>query len=259
MRLCQGAVGFAVLLATSIAAAERGPAYQLAPEYDVAAFGIGLSFTAARMVRTQKAWCAPVCDKKDLNGLDRLTAGRWNPTWATVSDVSIYSLGALAGAYLFVDEKPLHALNDVVVVGESALVATATATIMTAAVSRPRPYLYGDQAPLDTRNSVDASMSFISSHTAVAFALSTSTWRTYQRLHPDSRAHWLVLALGDATATMVGLARLFAGRHFATDVLTGALVGTSVGLVVPALHGSPVQVVPTAGKDHAELSAVGVF
>lgn len=253
------AASLAVLLSTGVALANEGPAYKLAPEYDVAAFGIGASFTAARLVRTQKAWCAPQCDKGDLNGLDRLTAGRWSPTWATVSDASIYSMGVLAGAYLFVDERPLHALNDAVVVGESALVATATATIMTAAVQRPRPFLYGDKAPLDTRNGVDASMSFISSHTAVAFALSTSTWRTYRLLHPESQAHWAVLALGDAAAAVVGLARLLAGRHFATDVLTGALVGTSVGLVVPALHASPVQLVPSAGKDHAELSLVGAF
>lgn len=246
-----------VVLAAALALSE--PAYKLDAEYDLPAIGIGLAFSAARLVRTQKAYCAPLCDKSDLNGLDRLTAGRWSPGWATVSDASVYSLGALAAAYLFVDEKPLHALNDAIVVGESALLATATATIMTAAVARPRPYLYGENAPLDTRNSVDASMSFISSHTAVAFAISTSTWRTYQRLHPDSNAHWAVLAVGDAAATVVGLARVFAGRHFPTDVITGALVGSSVGALVPALHKSPVQVVPTAGKDHAELSVVGTF
>lgn len=249
----------AVLLGSGVAAADAGPAYRLAPEYDAAAFGIALSFTAARLVRTEKAWCAPRCDKGDLNALDRMTAGRWNPTWATISDVSIYSMGALAVGYLFVDEKPLHALNDAVVVGEAALVATATATIMTAAVARPRPFLYGESAPLEARNGIDASMSFISSHTAVAFALSTATARTYRRLHPDSQAHWLVLALGDAAASLVGVARLLAGRHFATDVMTGALVGTSVGLVVPALHGSSVQLVPTAGKDHAQLSLLGAF
>jgi membrane-associated phospholipid phosphatase len=257
--MLRAAAVVAVLLAGSGAAAAEGPAYRLAPEYDVAAFGLGASFSAARLVRTQKAWCAPRCDERDVNGLDRLTAGRWSPTWATVSDASIVSMGALAAAYLFVDERPAHALNDAVVVAESALVATATATIMTAAVQRPRPYLYGDRAPLDVRDGVDASMSFISSHTAVAFALSTATWRTYRLLHPDAKAHWAVLLLGDVAAGVVGAARVLAGRHFVTDVVTGALVGTSVGLVVPALHAAPVQLVPTAGKDHAELSLVGRF
>ena len=239
--------------------APMGPAYRLSPEADFAAFAIGASFSSARVVLTQKAWCAPRCDEHDLNRVDRLTAGRWSPAWATASDASIYSLGALAGAYLFLDERPGAALNDAVVVGESALIATATATIMTAAVSRPRPFLYGDAAPLEARNGTDAAMSFISSHTAVAFALSTSTWRTYRLLHPGSDAHWAVLALGDAAAAMVGLARLLAGRHFASDVLTGALVGTSVGLVVPALHAAPVRVVPTVGKDHAEVAVAGAF
>ncbi|MBI2388389.1 MAG: phosphatase PAP2 family protein [Deltaproteobacteria bacterium] len=235
------------------------PAFQLYAEFDLPALGIGVVFAGARLVRTQKAWCAPRCDEKDLNAFDRLTAGRWDPAWTNVSNIGIAAVIAAPAIYLLADEGPLNALNDAVVIGEAALLASATSTIMTVAAGRPRPFLYGDKAPLEDRNTVDASMSFISSHTAISFAVATSTWMTYRRLHPRSRAHWLVLAVGDAAATLVGTARMLAGRHFPTDVLSGAIVGTSVGVMVPALHGAPVQVVPTAGKDHAGLAVTGFF
>jgi membrane-associated phospholipid phosphatase len=235
------------------------PAYQLYAEYDLPALGIGVVFAAARAIRTQKAYCAPRCDPADLNGFDRLTAGRWQPTWTHVSNVGIALVIAAPIGYLLAEEGSLNMLNDAVVIGESALLASSLSTIMTVAAGRPRPFLYGDKAPLEDRNSVDASMSFISSHTAISFAISTSTWMTYRRFHPDSRAHWAVLAIGDAAASVVGLARMFAGRHFPTDVIAGAVVGTSVGVLVPALHRSPVQVAPTASSEGAGLTLLGAF
>lgn len=235
------------------------PAFRLYAEYDLPALGIGVVFASARLVRTQKAWCAPLCDKKDLNAFDRLTAGRWDPAWTNVSNAGIAVVMAAPAIYLLAEEGPLNALNDAVVIGEAALLASATSTIMTVAAGRPRPFLYSEKAPLEDRNTVDASMSFISSHTAISFAIATSTWMAYRRLHPGSRAHWLVLAIGDAAATLVGAARMLAGRHFPTDVISGAIVGTSVGVMVPALHGAPVQVVPMAGKEHAGLAVTGFF
>jgi membrane-associated phospholipid phosphatase len=235
------------------------PAYQLYAEYDLPALGIGLVFAGARAIRTQRAYCAPRCDSADLNALDRLTAGRWDPRWTNVSNIGVAFVVAAPAIYLIAEEGSLNALNDAVVIGESALLASSVATIMTVAAGRPRPFLYGDKAPIEDRNSVDASMSFISSHTAISFAVSTSTWMTFRRLHPDSSAHWAVLAIGDAAAAVVGLARMLAGRHFPTDVLSGAIVGTSVGVLVPAMHRSPVKLAPTATSDGGGLALFGAF
>jgi hypothetical protein len=37
--------------------------------------------------------------------------------------------------------------------------------------------------------------------------------------------------------------------HFISDSVGGAIVGTSLGVLVPALHGSPVAIVPMTGKE----------
>jgi hypothetical protein len=42
--------------------------------------------------------------------------------------------------------------------------------------------------------------------------------------------------------------------HFITDSVGGAIVGSSVGVLLPSLHGSPVSVVPVAGPGSAGVA-----
>jgi hypothetical protein len=41
------------------------------------------------------------------------------------------------------------------------------------------------------------------------------------------------------------------GYHFITDVVGGAVVGSSIGVLVSAVHKSPVHVVPITNHDAA--------
>ncbi len=149
-------------------------------------------------------------------------------------------------------------------IGEATLSATALASIMTLAAGRPRPFLYGDptapagyKAPLSIRNSGDAGLSFLSSHTAEAFAMVTSLYVAEHRLHPRSSVPKYVLGVGLAVASTIGVARVMSGYHFITDVVGGAVVGSSVGVVVSSIHSSPVHVVPVIDR-RPEGNAAGV-
>ena len=235
------------------------PAFQLYAEIDLPILAVGLVFAEARLVHSQAAFCAPKCDPSGLNAIDRTTAGYWSPGWQTASDYGLYAVGVGAAALLFADEGFLPALNDSVVVAESALAATAVASIMTLAAGRPRPFLYGDKAPLSNRNSADAGLSFLSSHAALSFAIATSTFVTMRRLHPGSKLTWIVAGVGGAIATFVATARVLGGMHFITDVVGGAVVGTSVGVLVPSLHASPVSIVPVGGDGQRGLALVARF
>jgi membrane-associated phospholipid phosphatase len=119
--------------------------------------------------------------------------------------------------------------------------------------------LYGDNAPLSIRNDADAGLSFLSSHASVSFAVATSTFMTVKRLHPKSAMPYVVLAIGDVTAGFVATARVMAGKHFITDAVGGAIIGTSVGVLVPALHTSPVKIVPVVSERERGLELLGVF
>jgi len=229
------------------------PAFQLYAELDLPVLGIGLVFGEARAFKAQQASCgaagAPPCDPSTLNAIDRWTAGYWSPGWQKASDVGLYAIAAGAGALLLIDEGLYPALNDLVVVTETGLAATALASVMTLASGRPRPYLYGDEAPQDARNSPNAGLSFLSSHAAVSFAVVRSTFMTMRRLHPDTRATWIVMAVGGAAAAFVATARVMGGEHFISDSVGGTIVGVSLGVLIPSLHRSPVAVVPVAGDD----------
>ncbi len=193
--------------------------------------------------------------------MDATTAGFYNTTWATASDVGLYGLMGLAAVGLAVDEGFLPALNDAVVVAESALSAMAVSSVATLAAGRPRPFLYGEKAPLDVRNSADAGLSFVSSHASVTFAVAVSTYITERRLHPGPGLVFpaVVLASGLAVASFVSTARVEAGKHFITDSIAGAVIGSSVGVLIPALHKSPVQVVPNVTSREGTINLAGVF
>jgi membrane-associated phospholipid phosphatase len=235
------------------------PAFQLYAEVDLPVLGVGLVFAAARLIRTQQAFCAPLCDPNDLNPLDRTTAGFWSVPWSTASDIGIYSIGLGAAAFLLVDEGPLDALNDAVVIGESALSAAAVSTMLTLAAGRPRPFLYGTAAPLADRNSADASLSFLSSHASVSWAIVTSTFMATKRLNPKSSLPYFVLAIGGGAASFVATARVMAGRHFISDAVGGSIVGASMGFLIPSLHGSPVRIVPVVSDTQRGLGLHGFF
>jgi membrane-associated phospholipid phosphatase len=166
-----------------------------------------------------------------------------------------------AALFLAVDEGALPALNDAVVVAESALTATAVSSLATLAAGRPRPFLYGEKAPLDVRNSADAGLSFVSSHASVGFAIAVSTYVTSRRLHPHvgEVTPAFVLVAGLAASTFVATARVAAGKHFITDSIAGAVIGSSVGVLIPALHSSPIKVVPKVTSQEASLQFAGSF
>src|SRR5262249_48087881 len=142
--------------------------------------------------------------------------------------------------------------------------------IMTLAAGRPRPFLYGDPAapsgytaPLSIRNGGDANLSFLSSHTAEAFAIVTSLYVAERRLHPRSSYPKYVLGVGLGVASLIGVSRVMAGYHFITDVVGGAVVGSSLGVLVASVHGSPVRVVPVVdhgpGGSSSGLAIQGSF
>ena len=235
------------------------PAFQLYSEIDIPVLAIGVVFASARTFRTQPPYCTR-CDPGELNSFDRTTAGYWSPAWGTASDVGLYGLPVVALGLLSADEGFLPAVNDAVVVAQSALLATAVSSVLTIVAGRPRPFLYGDKAPEDVRHSSDAGMSFISGHTTVSFAVVTSTWMAMRRLHPQNPLpSALVLGIGLAAASFVGIARVEAGKHFFSDVIGGALFGSATGVLVPALHSAPVRVVPQLGPQGNGVQLIGSF
>jgi membrane-associated phospholipid phosphatase len=197
--------------------------------------------------------CAPLCDKAKVNGFDRAVAGNYSATWRLASDLTVAGGMAAGLVVLFAEEGFFAGLNDLVVIAESVLWTSALCIIGNMAARRPRPYLYSEKAPLEERNSGHGSLSFLSGHAGTAAALTTSLFSTLRRRDPDGGLQWWVLGVGIAVTAAVAVGRTQAGDHFPTDVLLGAMVGTGIGLLVPYLHDSPVNVAPAVGRGRASL------
>jgi membrane-associated phospholipid phosphatase len=80
--------------------------------------------------------------------------------------------------------------------------------------------------------------SFPSGHTTTAFAFASTLTRESQFWWPH--ATWYVGTVFYGGAALVGLSRIYNNQHWASDVMTGAAIGTIVGLkVVKYTHSHP--------------------
>jgi undecaprenyl-diphosphatase len=131
--------------------------------------------------------------------------------------------------------------------------------VIALAAGRPRPFLYGTDAPSSARTDGNGGLSFVSSHASVAFATVMSTYMATRRLNPNSKISLVVLGVGGLLASFVAVARVTGGQHFITDAVGGAIIGTSTGVLVPALHSSPVKIVPVVSETQRGLAIAGVF
>ena len=87
----------------------------------------------------------------------------------------------------------------------------------------------------------------------------TSLAVTERRLHPNSPAGKIVLGVGLALSSFVALSRVEAGYHFITDVVGGAVVGSSLGWMIASIHNSPVHVVPVVSDKGVGMGIGGSF
>lgn len=103
-------------------------------------------------------------------------------------------------------------------------------------VYRTRPYMYFDGYPQDKLADGDWNCSFPSGHTTLAFAAAAFTTMVYCSCYPDSNWKYAVAGVSFALAAVTGGLRMASGNHFLTDVLVGAVIGTTCGILVPYLH-----------------------
>lgn len=117
---------------------------------------------------------------------------------------------------------------------EAVLLSSAVTGILKGALGRARPYVSSDTKPHDFRfgrgfSSSDR-QSFPSGHTTTAFAAAASVTSEMRRLYPG--LVWYVAPVLYGGASLVGLSRMYHNKHWASDVVLGAAVGTFSGLKV---------------------------
>jgi membrane-associated phospholipid phosphatase len=236
----------------------HGPAHRLKLELDLPIVLIagGMASSFFFLPELEGVSCAPSCDRSHINALDRKAAGLYDPRWGTVGDIATAATLAAPAIVIVLDEGLKDGLNDDLVVGEAALVASAMQISMSYMVARPRPRVYSEETPLAERTNANAARSFFSGHVANTVATSVAALRTFQRLGQPV-AGWTMLVAGLAGSSLVGVARVASGAHFPSDVLVGAAVGAGLGIALPAVHGSGATLMPFGSEQGAGLMLLG--
>ena len=121
---------------------------------------------------------------------------------------------------------------------ETVLLANALAQFTKSVTTRTRPFVYNASAPMDEKQETNARRAFFSGHATNSFASAVFLSTVYATYFPQSPWKPVIWAASLATAGVVAWFRVASGQHFPTDVLTGAIVGSAVGFIVPELHRS---------------------
>jgi membrane-associated phospholipid phosphatase len=190
-------------------------------------------------------WCEYNADGTDgVNGFDQgaRTAFKWSNTAAagTISDVTVFAVipAFAVGMDLLSAGSPRRWQRfgvDFIMMAEAATVSGALVYAAKYGAARERPYAhYEHLSGVPFKANIDDNASFFSGHATFAFSVATSAGTIASLRH--YRLAPVIWAVGMTLATFGGYLRVAADKHYLSDVMTGALVGSAVGVAVPLTH-----------------------
>ncbi|MBO4728948.1 MAG: phosphatase PAP2 family protein [Spirochaetaceae bacterium] len=217
-----------------------GEFFKLDPLTDSIIAGTGVTLLGTELVLDKavhfknNVWNGAPFDKDDIPALDRFFMQPFSKGFNTAGDIFQY-VGLLTPAVLMA--APMEEwLTIGVMYAETVLAAYGIKELAKALVFRPRPYMYYDTKPMNLVEKGDWNESFPSGHSTLAFAGATFASYVFSKYFSDSPWKYVVTAASYSIATATAILRVAGGKHFVTDVLAGAVIGSATGFLVPWLH-----------------------
>jgi len=174
--------------------------------------------------------------RNNINSVDRGASYNWSPSAAEWSNVLLIT--AIASPLFLFTSSAVR--NDAGTFSamylQNILLTYSLSHFPKGIVSRYRPYSYNENVPDEIKQNVDATHSFLSAHTSVAFASAFFVSTTFNKYNIRSNLKPYIWVSSLLLATAVGYLRYSAGQHFPTDIIAGAVVGSIVGLLIPLIH-----------------------
>jgi membrane-associated phospholipid phosphatase len=176
--------------------------------------------------------CAP-CDPASLPGIDRAALHTFSGPAGTASSALLVGVAGFAGVFSLDGATGAQRRGHVVVFANSLAWTLAATDWIKVMVRRKRPVLYTSDAVAAAADP-NSQRSFPSGHASIAFATATTYYMMARRERlPHRGRNAAVLYVG---ALGVSALRVAAGKHFPTDVLGGAVLGTGIGWLTAKVH-----------------------
>lgn len=200
--------------------------------------GVGLGVSLMLRPRTQAFTPEQVAalDIRNIPRFDRYATRQYSASARKASDLILFSSIAIPGVLMFDPAIRRHASGTAALAGEVFLLNTALTTLTKELVRRPRPFNYNPEVPLADKLHRDGRLSFFSGHTSTTTAMCFATAKIWSDYHPESDWKPVVWITASAIPLTVGFLRMKGGKHFLSDVLTGFVIGSATGWLVPQLH-----------------------
>jgi membrane-associated phospholipid phosphatase len=251
IRASAAALAAGALVAAASPARADAPAGDDAPgggalHYDpvvsaILTVGLGLGAVATETV-FKDAFSPDDCRWCTANGFDERIrdAIRWDDIGAahTSSNITAFLLAPAAGYGLlglasWHDGRLGNWIVDGLIVTEAMVVAVTVNNIVKGFAGRERPFVHAlpEAEKPETELPQENNLSFYSGHTSLAFsfAAAAGTVATMRRYR------WapVIWSVGGALGAASGYLRIAADKHWFTDVATGAVLGTAIGIATP--------------------------
>ena len=201
--------------------------------------GLGLYLTSHKKKITDEELAG--INKNDVIPFDRFSAGNYDPTLSTLSNIPFYF--SLAAPLAFVADKNIRNNGEqVFILYIETMAVTGTFYTMTVGlVDRKRPFVYktddpGNEELQNDRHRKQARNSFFSGHISATASACFFTAKVFHDFNPNSKWKPVVWAAAAAIPLSVSYLRLQAGQHFLSDCIIGYVIGSGVGILVPQLH-----------------------
>lgn len=205
-------------------------------------------WTSLAVVGTVALIDKPVRDymvKQDQSSKFWLNADKFGREYA-FGTVGVFFVAGLLG-----NETSMHVTQDVIAASiiSSGIIGVSVKTI----VGRRRPL--ANQGTTHFAPFSDSNSSFFSGHSTQAFTLAAVISENYSETWIDVAAYGM--------ATLVAIGRTYHDKHFTSDVITGAVIGTLVGKSVVAhnkdLRGNNLSVTPVISQGSVGIQIAGKF
>ncbi len=195
-------------------------------------------------------------DINHINAFDRCATQQdadYAPTAGKISDYGMYATFALPLLFLAdrevrKDWAPLFLLY----LETEAIVGNFYSWGAAIYVDRIRPLVYHPEIPWGQKVGGGTKTSFYSGHTSSSAAACFFVAKVFSDYHPEwGNKKYFAYAAAAIPPIFIGYYRIKAMKHFPTDVITGFIIGTTTGILVPHLHKrkmANMAIVPVAGR-----------